>query len=221
MLRHAKRFFGFLALGAFLSTLVAWICVYTASRYFGVTNYYHNPAHADPAVIEIVRGVGCETVSGIGRPGTFLSRRANEVKVYPESIWWPSEAVTFDQSFFALRSGWPCRSLLAWRTVESFEVAGELVFENVDHAAASFQYLKRARPFDSALILPLKPQWPGFVFNTVFYAAVCYGVMRLVRFTLKSKRSQKGLCNECGYLTGLSSRCPECGVFLSAAYSES
>ncbi len=59
--------------------------------------------------------------------------------------------------------------------------------------------------------LPLRPIWPGFALNTVFYAAVLWllipGPFVLRRFV----RVRRGLCPACAYPIGESSVCTECG----------
>ena len=62
-----------------------------------------------------------------------------------------------------------------------------------------------------ARVLPLRPFWPGFAFNTLFYATLLWllipGPFALRRFL----RVRRGLCPKCAYPTGESSVCTECG----------
>ena len=66
--------------------------------------------------------------------------------------------------------------------------------------------------------LPVRPIWPGFAVNTLFYAAVLWlliaGPFVLHRFI----RVRRGLCPACGYdlRHGEHDACPECGRLLSA-----
>ena len=59
--------------------------------------------------------------------------------------------------------------------------------------------------------LPLKPIWPGFAINTLFYATLLWllipGPFALRRFV----RVQQGFCPKCAYPMGASSVCTECG----------
>ena len=69
--------------------------------------------------------------------------------------------------------------------------------------------------FDGKL-LPLRPIWPGFAINTVFYAVVLWLLFALggTPFALRRRRRiKRGLCPKCAYdLRGIeSSACPECG----------
>ena len=59
--------------------------------------------------------------------------------------------------------------------------------------------------------LPIRPSWPGFAVNTVFYAAILaavfYSPFALRRFI----RRRRGLCPGCAYPVGESTVCSECG----------
>jgi len=62
--------------------------------------------------------------------------------------------------------------------------------------------------------LPLRPIWPGFAINTIFYAVIVW-FMTLGPFVLRRHvRNKRGLCIKCGYdLRGVEHEvCPECGT---------
>ncbi len=65
--------------------------------------------------------------------------------------------------------------------------------------------------------LPLRPIWPGFAVNTLFYAAVLWllipGPYALRRFI----RVKRGLCVACAYPVGESEVCSECGKAIPCA----
>ncbi len=73
------------------------------------------------------------------------------------------------------------------------------------------------------LYLPLLPLWPGFALNTIFYAALAWGLWQLPLAIRRRRRRRKGLCVRCGYdLKGIPIDggegalggvrvCPECG----------
>ncbi len=65
-----------------------------------------------------------------------------------------------------------------------------------------------------SFFLPLRPEWPGFAINTIFYAAILWllipGPFALRRFL----RVRRGLCPKCAYPMGESSVCTECGCEL-------
>ncbi len=60
-------------------------------------------------------------------------------------------------------------------------------------------------------VLPLRPDWPGFAVNTIFYATLLWllicGPFVLRRFI----RVKRGHCVKCGYPRGESAVCSECG----------
>lgn len=59
--------------------------------------------------------------------------------------------------------------------------------------------------------LPIRPLWPGFLINTLFYTAVLYTLLVTKRSFTYSRRYLKHHCPTCGYdLKGLTT-CPECG----------
>ncbi|UCD74193.1 MAG: hypothetical protein JSV91_10430 [Phycisphaerales bacterium] len=67
--------------------------------------------------------------------------------------------------------------------------------------------------FYSALVLPCRPMWPGFVINTLIYAAVLWLLLRGLPAVRRAVRAFNGRCTNCGYdLRGTpGTACPECG----------
>lgn len=62
--------------------------------------------------------------------------------------------------------------------------------------------------------LPLRPIWPGFAINTVFYAAILW-LLTLGPFTARRLiRHKRGRCAKCGYDLRHADHavCPECGA---------
>ena len=67
--------------------------------------------------------------------------------------------------------------------------------------------------------LPLRPVWPGFAINTLFYAAILWGGWLLLAapFALRRRRRiKRGLCPACAYPVGASDVCTECGASLQS-----
>lgn len=59
--------------------------------------------------------------------------------------------------------------------------------------------------------VPTKPQWPGFLANTLIYAgAIAVGVWG-PKALVRAHRRRRDRCVECGYLHP-APRCPECGA---------
>jgi hypothetical protein len=61
------------------------------------------------------------------------------------------------------------------------------------------------------LVFPLRPIWPGFAINTLFYAGILW-LLLAAPFTLRRRRRiKRGLCAACAYPVGASEICTECG----------
>ncbi len=60
-------------------------------------------------------------------------------------------------------------------------------------------------------VIPLRPIWPAFAFNTVFYATILWLLITVPLVFRRSVRRRRGLCVACGYPLGDSSVCTECG----------
>ena len=90
-------------------------------------------------------------------------------------------------------SGWPSRSL-SWR-------------------ATSRSYLS----IDSDQVrLPLRPIWPGFAINTLFYAVALWLLFAAPFALRRRRRIKRGWCLKCGYDLRAaptdSTACPEYGT---------
>jgi hypothetical protein len=59
--------------------------------------------------------------------------------------------------------------------------------------------------------LPLRPIWPGFAINMVFYAAILGALFALPGARRRRRRVKRGLCPACAYPVGESAVCTECG----------
>ena len=59
--------------------------------------------------------------------------------------------------------------------------------------------------------LPIAPIWTGLIFNTVFFAAILWLLVRGPFWVRRYFRIKRGLCPACGYPAGTSNACTECG----------
>ena len=68
---------------------------------------------------------------------------------------------------------------------------------------------------DDVTPLPVRPLWPGFAINTIFYAAILWLLFAAPGLIRRRLRHFRGRCVHCGYdLRGQpadSNKCPECG----------
>ena len=62
--------------------------------------------------------------------------------------------------------------------------------------------------------LPLRPIWPGFAVNTLFYAVVLWLLIPGPFVLRRLIRIRRGLCPKCTYPMGESAVCSECGCEL-------
>ncbi len=60
--------------------------------------------------------------------------------------------------------------------------------------------------------MPLRPLWPGFAVNTVFYAASAWVLVWMASQGRRIHRQRTGHCTRCGYQRGDFESCPECGL---------
>jgi hypothetical protein len=72
--------------------------------------------------------------------------------------------------------------------------------------------------------LPLRPIWPGFAINTIFYAAVLWVLFAIGGVPVKVRRwrrIKRGVCVRCAYPVGASDVCSECGTRVTAVHGAS
>ena len=98
------------------------------------------------------------------------------------------------------QAGWPLRTLegMQWLDGRLFRI-DERHSWSIDFETWSIEHWWN--------FLPLKPMWPGFAVNTLFYAALLWLQFAMRRWN----RVQRGLCPKCAYPMGESEVCSECG----------
>jgi hypothetical protein len=106
--------------------------------------------------------------------------------------------------------GWPCLAMFGRIT------QGGLESEKTDGILNSPVFAKKNRMFSGNL--PCKPIWPGFAINTIFYAAIVWGLFAVPGFIKRRRRIKRGLCQSCGYdlRRSLNTICAECGKGLDS-----
>ena len=121
-------------------------------------------------------------------------------------------------------SGWPCLALRSsWESkLANPDSVNDWLWRANGKIACPFGIKLSDRPepgsFDQASprILPLRPIWPGFAINTVFYVATLWllfaAPFRMHRVIRRRLRIKRGVCPACAYPIGNSPVCTECGA---------
>ncbi|MCI0675040.1 MAG: hypothetical protein L0Y42_04610 [Phycisphaerales bacterium] len=65
--------------------------------------------------------------------------------------------------------------------------------------------------FPGLRVLPTRPIFLGFAFNTTFYAIILWLLFATPAFARRRIRLKRGLCPACAYPVGESATCTECG----------
>ena len=110
--------------------------------------------------------------------------------------------------------GWPLRAMM-WRADKKWDHSTRTTLPVTVEHGLDLSHLGGWPEIRKAL--PLKPIWPGFAINTIFYASLLW-LLALGPFTAhRIMRRKRGRCIECGYdLRGHSGgggeACPECGM---------
>ena len=71
---------------------------------------------------------------------------------------------------------------------------------------------KRGTGVVLAQLTPMRPIWPGFAINTVFYAGILWLLVAIPARVRRWRRTRRGLCAKCAYPVGASEVCTECGA---------
>jgi hypothetical protein len=206
MKRWTIRIFVFLLLGATVNVAVAWgLCICAPVQHIQSISFH-----------QVYGGWTATFFPKFGSESRFVvsatdrdiepSREHGESWIFAGKSKAPSTQP--GAGVYAQARGWPFRSL-CWHTFTvDLDKSSEL----------SCGWALGPEPLlDGAL--PLRPIWPGFAINTVFYAAVLWVLFALggTPFALRKwRRIRHGLCPKCGYdLRGggsESTTCPECGA---------
>ncbi len=219
MKRRLYKLVVFLILGAIVNVSVAWGCVGVHGDVESDWSPYHNP-YEDPLVFHVTSRVGYKQVRGDRRSGTLLARHGDEVRRYRRGVWWPPQAVSAHVTSYGIAAGWPSLALSTCRTTKFHAINEEdwrdwtpVLSWGVlwDHNAFERE---DSRTTLAPRIFPLRPIWPGFAINTVFYASYIWMLTLCPRTARRMIRRKRSLCIKCGYdLRGAEHEvCPECGA---------
>ena len=110
------------------------------------------------------------------------------------------------------QAGWPCRCVEA--QVSQVNRKGVPIRTDFRPAVKLPETLHFLRVREARYrVLPLRPIWPGFAINTIFYAAILWMLWLSPFVVRRIIRLKRGRCIKCGYdLRGAEDTgCPECG----------
>ena len=118
--------------------------------------------------------------------------------------------------------GWPCRALQWEMWIDQVLPENSLRFDGQPRqtwwlSGISLQSEKFGFGIQSLKRLPLRPLWPGFAVNTLFYAAVLWLLIPGPFVLRRLIRMKRGRCVKCGYPMGESGVCSECGKTLPSS----
>jgi hypothetical protein len=236
MKRRLAKLLVFLLLGAIVNVAVAWGCA-AWSRY-SPEDYIRSIDQVPDGFVDAVPSewLDAPPMWPGGRNAVDIRVRVRDALGWSCTrieLWWMQPAIwqaVPDYSVYRVEAGWPASSATCdgslvvrdsprafwkakwqcgidppvWLSVGSMGPLGDEQFR---------------RP------LPLKPIWPGFALNTIFYAAVLWFIFAIPGGVKRLRRRRRGSCIHCGYdlrghripgagaapEAGHSTKCPECG----------
>jgi len=187
----ARRTILFLLLGAVLNVAVAWICAWTSPALFTRYPEFRGSFADEDYVASLL------AESGYSTSGATLARDKRVVGARIISV--EPDGVVFEFC------GLPQLSMRQniWWSSQPKSIDG------LQLGVAKTQY------GTTVCSMPLRPIWPGFAINTIFYAAVLWLPFATIGVIRRRRRADRGRCIACGYdLRGRGSSnklCPECG----------
>jgi hypothetical protein len=217
---RALRIGCFLAVGAVLNMAVAWTCALSC---------HGNACPYDEQ--EVLNGrFGAHgltwSVQQYERPGeSFLyefRRMAEELDPYPDACpiigpkdlprWSVAANVTPNEALaqhavvvLEFGSGFPARSMHRRYIQHDGETPDQKSSTGIELDSDPGHQMIKA--------IPIIPIWPGFAINTLFYAAIAWGLWQVPLAIRRRRRRSLNRCVKCGYdLNGLAAgaACPEC-----------
>jgi hypothetical protein len=189
---------GYLAAGAVVNVVVAW----------GIAGWLAVPSYKDgwrgqrvPASMHMVLASWpeCERAE----QGRGFGRTHTTAHFGPQGYFGNEKVLVH------MQTGWPMRSMESWLTIDRSEPP----LQETRFFGLRTADLPRARPYPETPFgqIPLRPDSPGFVVNTVVWAMILVLLVRGPRWVRGEIRVRRGLCRACGYPIGVADRCTECG----------
>jgi formylglycine-generating enzyme len=110
------------------------------------------------------------------------------------------------------RIGWPCEVLANETRTERWYAYKLRAFTALTKPAPRSAWREGFAIRIGNGFLPLRPIWPGFAINTLFYAAILWLLFAAPFALRRRRRIKRGLCPKCAYPLGTSDTCTECGT---------
>ena len=221
MKRRIFKLLLFLLLGAIINVAVAW----------GLARWFYGSSEVGGPVRRIAEGFSSQQspcwyffiaerggtlwITGVPRPDPDVARRIENPYPKDTSHYLPTWSALREQPLTAEVNyrlqeearGWPMLALRSQRRYWSDQRAPAIVKGGLDLGGVP---IGRGPPHYMAL--PLRPLWPGFAINTIFYATIVWLLFAVPGRLRRWRRIKRGLCPACGYPIGFSDVCTECGV---------
>lgn len=217
MNRRVRLALAVLAVGVVLNVTVAWMCAAWLEPPSGEYTSSFQPGRY--WAVRWREGVGLTLVTsswssgwgrGKGRPPIAVDRHLpNWAAPTPPD---PSLDVTVESQHIDSASGWPYLAMASGILIRFRDDPPQtLTVETSGIAIGPLGINEDSRAY------PLRPIWPGFALNTLFYTLVgalfWFGFIEGSRRFCRLIRRMRGHCQKCGYdlRNRTSMGCPECG----------
>ena len=231
MKRRAFKLIVFLLAGAIINVAVAWTIAYRAESeplgllvstvWSGSQKHHHGhllspyeyPHHAFVSVLY-------RNIAPRGSIEAYVAKhkRSPHFKadlIMPDWTYARRSQLGFDDPEISnLRedaAGWPCMASSCTIVMSKFSDSQYTV-----RGGIALSPLVSPSGWSQTRALPLRPIFPGFAINTIFYAAIVWMLFAVPGAVRRRVRIKRGQCASCGYsLRGNASEtCPECGKLI-------
>lgn len=201
--RRAMRLLVLMTGGVVINVLIAWGCLI---RFADLCDPLGNEEYDSEVLSDSSRWSGMETWLGWfpAEEERRFAFGASESIYFELATDESGDRAMYQPVGFTHCGGWPCSALwggVCWDPDRK---------DWSSRRSWAFEF-ERANTGHDIGILPLKPLWPGFVLNSVLYAAILGFSLAAPAAMRRRFRVRRGCCAYCGYPVGGSPVCTECG----------